>query len=106
MELSLTLPLVLMLLSAMMGMATALTFRAHAMIPVSLSIAVAAALVIRSHEYGLVSGVSLIGACLVAAQLAFALVIFLACRRDFLLQNEVDGAPGERREQKIHSNDE
>ena len=104
MELSLALPLVLILLSAMMGMATALTFRAHAMIPVSLSIAVAAALAVRSHEYGLVAGVSLIVGCLVAAQFAFALVIFLTCRRDFLLQNEVDGAPDERREQKIHNN--
>jgi hypothetical protein len=102
----LTLPLILLLLSAMMGMATALTFRAHAMIPVSLSVAVAAAFVIHSHEYGLVGGIGLIAGCLITAQLAFALMIFLVCRRDFLLQDEVDGDPGKRSERNIRSEDE
>lgn len=85
-----TLVLILLLLSALMGAATAPTFRVVAMIPVSLSIAVAAAIAARAHGFQLLPGISVILGCLVVAQLAFALVIFFVCGRDFIKANEID----------------
>lgn len=82
--------LILLLLSALIGAATALTFRVVAMIPVSLSIAVASAIAARADGFQLLPGIFVILGCLVVAQLAFALVIFFVCGRDFMKANEID----------------
>ncbi|WFU37558.1 hypothetical protein QA640_24095 [Bradyrhizobium sp. CB82] len=79
----------LLVLSAGMGAATAsLRFRAQALVPVSLAIALAAALVLHSDGFGFLAGTSLIVACLVVAQLAYVLSIFVVYRGE----EEIDDA--------------
>ncbi|MCP3475208.1 hypothetical protein NLM33_33330 [Bradyrhizobium sp. CCGUVB1N3] len=89
-----TIILILLVLSTMMGMATGLTFKVQALIPVSVVIAISAAVVVRSAGFGPVGGVFAIAACLVVAQLAYLAAIFFLCKRELLLHDEIDGDPG------------
>jgi hypothetical protein len=93
-ELKLTIILILLVLSTMMGMATGLTFKVQGLIPVSVLIAISAAVVLRSAGFGPVGGVSVIVACLVVAQLAYLAGTFFLHRRELLLHDEIDGDPG------------
>jgi hypothetical protein len=104
-ELKLTIILILLALSTMMGMATGLTFKVQGLIPVSVLIAISSAVVLRSAGFGPVGGVSVIAACLVVAQLAYLAATFFLYKRELLLQDEIDGDPGERGKRKIRGQD-
>jgi hypothetical protein len=93
-ELKLTIVLILLVLSTMMGMATGLTFKVQGLIPVSVLIAISAAVALRSAGFGPVGGVSVIVACLVVAQLAYLAATFFLYKRELLTHDEIDGDPG------------
>lgn len=100
-ELSLTIALLLMLASALVGMATGSVLKIWALVPISPLIAIFAAVVLRSCEFGLVAGVTVIAVCLAVCQLAYLAAAYLLHARDISCHDEVDGEPGEQAEQKI-----
>lgn len=100
-ELSLTIALLLILASALVGMAIAFSFRVWALILISPPIAFLAAIVLHYCKFGLVAGVSITAACLAACQLAYLATICCLHARGISVDDEIDGEPGEQRERKI-----
>ncbi len=100
-ELKLTIALMLVLASALVGAATGLLFKIWALIPISPLIAVFCAIVLRTWEFGMMAGVTIIAACLVACQLAYLAATYLLHARNISSHDEVDGKPSEISEQKI-----
>ena len=96
-----TIALLLMLASALVGMATGFVFKIWALILISPLIAVFSAVVLRSYGFGLVAGVTVIAVCLVICQLAYLAAAYRRHARDISSHDEVDGEPGETSEQKI-----
>jgi|SRR6478672_7177645 hypothetical protein len=100
-ELNLTIVLLLLLASALVGVATGFVFRIWALVLFSPAIAVFSAIVLRAHDFGLVAGVTVIAACLAICQLAYLAATYLLHARKISAHDEIDGEPGEEREQKI-----
>jgi amino acid transporter len=98
----------LLLASAILGLATSLFFRAWAMAPVSLLLAVASAIFLHADGFGFAGGVSAIIGCVVASQIAYVVGLFMTSRLDKpedLTQDEVDGDPNNRGEQNVSDED-
>jgi lysylphosphatidylglycerol synthetase-like protein (DUF2156 family) len=100
-ELNLTIALLLMLASALVGMATGFVFKIWALVLISPVLAVFSAIILRSFEFSLVAGVTVIAVCLAVCQLAYLAATYLLHARDISPHDEVDGQPGEESEQKI-----
>jgi hypothetical protein len=100
-ELKLAIAFVLIVASALVGVATGYVFKIWALVLVSPLIAVLSAVVLRIYEFGLVAGVTVIAICLAACQLAYLAATSLLHARDVSSHDEVDGEPGEISEQKI-----
>jgi hypothetical protein len=100
-ELKLTIALLLMLASALVGMATGFVFKIWALVLISPPLAVFSAIILRSFEFGLVAGVTIIAICLAVCQLAYLAVAYFRHAQDISPHDEVDGEPGEKGEQKI-----
>jgi hypothetical protein len=100
-ELKLAIAFVLIVASALVGVATGYVFQIWALVLVSPLIAVLSAVVLRIYEFGLVAGVTVIAICLAACQLAYLAATYLLHARDISSHDEVDGEPGEISEQKI-----
>ena len=98
-----TIVLLLLLASALVGMATGFVFSIWAMVLISPLIALFSAIVLRSCEFGLGAGVSIIAACLAVCQLAYFVTAYLLHAREFSTHDQVDGEPGEERQHKIRS---
>ncbi|MET4388700.1 hypothetical protein ABIB73_004464 [Bradyrhizobium sp. F1.4.3] len=96
-----TIALLLMLASALVGMATGFVFKIWALVLISPLIAIFSAIVLRSHEFGLVPGVTVIAVCLAVCQLAYLAATYLLHTREISFHDEVDGEPDEKSEQKI-----
>jgi hypothetical protein len=98
----LTIALLLMLASALVGMAAGFVFKIWALVLISPLIAVFSAIVLRSCQFGLVAGVTVIAACLAVCQLAYLVAAtYFLDGRDVSLHDEVDGEPDEKSERKI-----
>ena len=82
-------------------MATGFVFKIWALVLISPVIAIFSAIVLRSCEFGLVAGVTVIALCLAVFQLAYLATTYLLHARDISCHDEVDGEPGEQSEQKI-----
>jgi len=100
-ELNLTIALLLLLASALVGMATGFVFKIWALVLISPLIAIFSAIVLRADEFGLVAGVTVIAVCLAVCQLAYLAAAYLRHARDISSHDEVDGEPGETSEPKI-----
>ncbi|MGT2440657.1 hypothetical protein ACU4GH_38200 [Bradyrhizobium betae] len=96
-----TVALLLILVSALAGLATGFTYRVWALILISPLIALFAAIILHIYEFGLIAGVTIITACLVVSELAYLAATYLMHRREISLQDEIDGAPGEQSEQSV-----
>jgi hypothetical protein len=99
-----TLAFILLVVSAILGLATGLVFRFWAMALVSLLIAIASAISLRAHGFGFAAGVSVMIGCLVVSQIAYVAGVFMMVRSDEaenLTQVEVDGDPNSRGEQNV-----
>jgi len=97
----LTIVLLLLLASALVGMATGFVFRIWALVLIAPLLAVFSAIVLRSYEFGLVAGVTVIAACLAVCQLAYVAATWHLHAPDISVHDQIDGEPGEEREQKI-----
>jgi hypothetical protein len=105
---NMTLVFLLLLTSAMLGLATGLFFRVWAMAPVSLLLAVASAISLRADGFGFAGGVSAIVGCLAVSQIAYFAGLFMTSRSDKaedLTQDEVDGDPNNSGEQNVSDED-
>jgi hypothetical protein len=100
-ELNLTIAFVLMAASALVGIATGYVFKVWALVLISPSIAVFSAIILRTYEFGVMAGVTIIAICLVVCQLAYFATTYLRHTRAISSHDEVDGEPGEISEQKI-----
>jgi hypothetical protein len=100
-ELNLTIALLLMLASALVGMATGFVFKTWALVLISPLIAIFSAIVLRSCEFGLVAGVTVIAICLTVCQLAYLAATYLLYAREISFHDELDGEPDEQSEHKI-----
>ena len=100
---------ILLVTSAIVGLATGLVFRVWAMALVSLLVAVASAISLHAHGFGFAGGVSVTIGCLVISQIAYvAGGLFIVSRSDEakdLTQEEVDGDPNSRGEQNVYDED-
>lgn len=96
-----TIAFVLIVASALVGIATGYLFRIWALVIISPLIAVLSAIILRTYEFGMMAGVFVIVICLVVCQLAYFAVAYFLHARDVSAHDEVDGEPGEATEQKI-----
>lgn len=99
--LNLTIAFILILASALAGLATGFTYRVWALILISPVIALLAAIILHLYGFGLVAGVTIITACLVVSELAYLGATYLMHRREISVQDEIDGTPSEQREQGV-----
>jgi hypothetical protein len=97
----LTIALVLIVASALVGIATGYVFRVWALVLISPFIAVFSAIILRANEFGMVGGVTVIAICLAVCQLAYLAAAYVLHARDASSHDEIDGEPGETSEQKI-----
>jgi uncharacterized membrane protein YkgB len=96
-----TLVFILLVTSALLGLATCLVFRVWALVPVSLLVAIPSAIALHAHGFGFARGVSVIIGCLVISQIAYVAGVFMMSRSDKaenLTQEQVDGDPNSRGE--------
>ncbi|MDH2402251.1 hypothetical protein QCM77_20140 [Bradyrhizobium sp. SSUT18] len=96
-----TIAFVLIVASALVGIATGYVFRIWALVVISPLIAIVAAIVLRVYEFGMTAGVIVIAGCLAVCQLAYLATAYVLHTRDASSHDEIDGEPGETSEQKI-----
>ncbi|WP_256807384.1 hypothetical protein [Bradyrhizobium sp. Bra64] len=96
-----TIAFVLIVASALVGMATGYFFRIWALVVISPLIAIFSAGVLKYNEYGLVVGVTIIAACLAVCQLAYLAMTYLLYGQDVSAHDEINGEPREQGERKI-----
>jgi uncharacterized membrane protein YkgB len=108
-DLNVTVALVLLIASGLLGLATSLFFQVWALVPLSMLIAILAAISLQAHGFGFAGGVSITIGCLVISQIAYiaaGLVMFGSYRPKNLTQDEVDGDPDGRGEHDVPYEDE
>lgn len=96
-----TIVFVLIVASALVGIATGYVFRIWALVLISPPIAVFSAMILRTHEFGMMAGVIVIAICLAVCQFAYFATVYILDARNVSAHDEVDGHPGEPGEQKI-----
>ncbi|WGD52094.1 hypothetical protein QA641_42980 [Bradyrhizobium sp. CB1650] len=96
-----TIAFVLIVASALVGAATGLVFKVWVLVVISPLVAIFSAIVLRSYEFDLVAGVTVTAACLAVCQLAYLAATYRLQARNISAHDEIDGEPGEQREQKI-----
>lgn len=96
-----TIAFVLIVASALVGIATAYLFRIWALVIISPLIAVLWAIILRTYEFGMMAAVMVIAICLAVCQLAYLAAAYFLHARDVSAHDEVDGEPGKASEQKI-----
>lgn len=96
-----TIAFVLIVASALVGIATGYLFRIWALVIISPLIAVLSAIILRIHEFGMMVGVMVIAISLAVCQLAYLAAAYFLHARGVSAHDEVDGEPGKASEQKI-----
>jgi hypothetical protein len=102
--LNVTVALILLTASGLLGFVTGLFFRVWALAPLSLLIAIFSAISLQVSGFGFAGGVSVTIGCLVISQIAFipARVLMVDWGgAESLAQEEVDDDPGSRREHDV-----
>ncbi|MGY3388249.1 hypothetical protein ACVWW6_000840 [Bradyrhizobium sp. USDA 3311] len=97
-----TIAFVLIVASALVGIATGCVFKIWALVVISPLIAVFSAIILRAYEFGMMAGVIVIAICLAICQLAYFAAAYVLHARHVSSHDEIDGEPGETGEQKIH----
>ncbi|SFI56019.1 hypothetical protein [Bradyrhizobium sp. cf659] len=96
-----TIVFVLIVASALVGIATGYVFKIWALVVISPLIAVFSAIILRAYEFGMMAGVIVIAICLAVCQLAYLAAAYVLHARNVSSHDEIDGEPGETPEQKI-----
>ena len=96
-----TIAIVLIVASALVGIATGYVFRIWALVVFSPPIAVLSAIILRAYDFGMLAGVVVTGICLAVTQLAYLAASYLLSTREVSSHDEVDGNPGEIGQQKV-----
>lgn len=107
-DLNVTVALILLIASALLGFATGLFFKVWALAPISLLIAILSAISLHARGYGFAGGVSITIGCLVISQVTYiatGLVLFGASRAESLTQ-EIDDDPDSRSQHNVRGKDE
>jgi hypothetical protein len=108
-DLNVTVALVLMIASGLLGFATGLFFQVLALVPVSLLIAFLSAIALQARGFGFAGGVSVTVGCLAISQIAYiaaGLLMFGPHRAESLAQEEVDDDPDRRGKHDVPRQDE
>ncbi|MBR0950496.1 hypothetical protein [Bradyrhizobium canariense] len=98
-----TIALVLIVASALVGIATGCVFRVWALVVISPLIAIFSAIILRAYEFGMMAGVLVIAGCLAVCQLAYFAAAYVLHTRHASSHDEIDGEPGQASKQKIRS---
>lgn len=98
-----TIAFVLIVASALVGIATGCVFRIWALVVISPLIAILSAIILRVYEFGMMAGVIVIAGCLAVCQLAYLAAAYVLHTRDASSHDEIDGEPGKASEHKIPS---
>ena len=101
-----TVVLILLIASALLGFATGLLFRILALLPLSLLLAVLSAISLQASGFGFVRGVLTTIGCLVFSQIAYLAAGIVMLRGTESLTKEVDGDPDRGGEHDISDQDE
>jgi hypothetical protein len=107
-DLNVTVALILLIASALLGFATGFFFKVWALAPISLLIAILSAICLKARGYGFAEGVSITIGCLVISQVTYiatGLVLFRSSRVESLMQ-EIDGDPDGRSKHDVRGKDE
>ncbi|MDN4988294.1 hypothetical protein QY049_34580 [Bradyrhizobium sp. WYCCWR 13022] len=96
-----TIAIVLIVASALVGIATGYVFRIWALVVFSPLIAVFSAVILHAYQFGMLAGVIIIAVCLAVSQLAYFAAAYLLQAREASPHDEVDGQPRKISEQKI-----
>lgn len=96
-----TIAIVLIVASALAGIATGYAFRIWALVVISPLIAAFSAIILRAYEFGMTAGVIVIAVCLAVSQLAYLATSYRMHARQVSSHDEVDGDPSEISEEKI-----
>lgn len=98
--------LLLLLASAITGLATGLIFRVWTLLLVSPATAIVTATVLQSSGFGFWTGVPIVVGCLIAGQLAYLAATFYLYRGELSMQDDIDGEPGEHSHRDIKKENE
>lgn len=98
--------LLLLLASAIIGLATGLFFRVWTLLLVSPATAILAATVLQTSGFGFWTGVPIVVGCLMAGQVAYLAATFYVHRGELSVQDEIDGEPGKHGQRHIKGEDE
>lgn len=98
-----TIAIVLIAASALVGIATGYIFRIWALVVISPFVAIAWAIILRVYEFGMMAGVTVIAISLAASQLAYLATSYLRHARGVSAHDEVDGEPGDISEHEIRN---
>ncbi|MHC2433501.1 hypothetical protein [Bradyrhizobium sp. USDA 4451] len=101
-----TIALMLLSASTLVGLATSFYFRVWTLMLVSPLIAVLAAIVLQSDGYAFATGGPIVVACLAFNQIAYLAGALLSPENDGSIVQEVDGIPGRRGKHKVHGQNE
>lgn len=96
--------LIALVASALLGLATGLVFRVWANAIVAPIIAFVSAIALASHGFGFLKGVLVTVACLLVSQVAYLVGVFLESRADvasFLAGDVLDDEPDDNREHDV-----
>ncbi|MEY9181419.1 putative membrane protein YdbT with pleckstrin-like domain [Bradyrhizobium sp. USDA 326] len=86
--------LLLLLASAITGLATGLIFRVWTLLLVSPATAILAATVLQTSGFGFWAGIPIVVGCLIAGQLAYLAATFYLHSGELSMQDDIDGVPG------------
>ncbi len=85
--------IVLLILSALLGIAISLRFKIQAVAVLSILIAFSSAITLRTFGFGLTSGILVTIACVTACQMSYILGVYLHIRLNQLVKNDPGHEP-------------
>ena len=103
-----TIVLILLIASAILGLATGLIFRVWALAWVSPLIAILSTVALHAYDFGFAGGVPIVVGCIVISQVAYLAGAFIVTRSDnaeSLTLEEVNGRPDNHGEQDVAKDD-
>jgi len=101
-----TIVLLLLGLSAVLGFVISLRFKVQVVVVLSALIALVSAITLRATGFGFASGVFIIVACLSACQMSYVLGVYIDARLRALVKNQPSPDPGNDTQGKVEDQEE
>lgn len=108
-DLNVTVALILLIASALLGFATGLFFRVSVLLLLSVLIAIFSAILLRANGFGFARGVAITVGCLVLSQITYIAASILISgwsSAEELTQEEIDDDPGKNGKHDVSRQDE